>query len=206
MSQRNSNLRKNRRIENHSRRVEMKLIRITVMGLLAMALFMTCSAVFAQDVNADYDKAYDFSKLKTFNMKIGTSWGNPITEKRVIDEFTSALTKKGWTATDEASADAEVVIHGATQQKHDVNTFYSGYGGWGYYGWGGGMTSAHTTVSQYTVGTLVCDIFDAKAKQLVFRGTASDEVSDKPEKNAKKITKAAEKMFKKFPPGSEKKK
>jgi hypothetical protein len=35
---------------------------------------------------------------------------------------------------------------------------------------------------------------------LVWRGTASDTVSDKPEKNEKKIQKAAEKMFKKYPP------
>ena len=36
-------------------------------------------------------------------------------------------------------------------------------------------------------------------------GIAQDELSDKPEKNVKKIDKAASKMFKNFPPGSEKK-
>jgi len=66
------------------------------------------------------------------------------------------------------------------------------------------MGTAQTTVSEYTVGTLVVDIFDAKSKQLVFRGTATDELSDKPEKNVKKVEKAAEKMFKNFPPGSKK--
>ena len=82
-----------------------------------------------------------------------------------------------------------------------------GYGGYGYRGWGGmGMGSATTTESEYTVGTLVVDIFDAKSKALMFRGTASDELSDKPEKNQKKLEKASDKMFKKFPPGSEEKK
>jgi hypothetical protein len=56
------------------------------------------------------------------------------------------------------------------------------------------------------VGTLVVDIFDAKTKALVFRGTASDEISDKPEKNIKKVEKASAKMFKDFPPGSKEKK
>ena len=37
-------------------------------------------------------------------------------------------------------------------------------------------------------------------KQLVFRGTATDEVSDKPEKNMKKVDDATKKMFKNFPP------
>jgi hypothetical protein len=75
-------------------------------------------------------------------------------------------------------------------------------GGYGYHGWGGGMGTATTTAYEYVVGTLVVDIFDAKSKELMFRGTASDEVSDKPEKNAKKVTKALDKMFKEFPPGS----
>jgi Domain of unknown function (DUF4136) len=50
------------------------------------------------------------------------------------------------------------------------------------------------------VGTMVIDVFDAKSKKLVFRGKASDDISDKPEKNAKKIDKAVQKMFKNFPP------
>jgi hypothetical protein len=60
-------------------------------------------------------------------------------------------------------------------------------------------------VNEYTVGTLVVDIFDAKNKQLVFRGVAQDEISDKAEKNAKKMKKVKEKMFKDFPPGSKNK-
>ena len=54
-------------------------------------------------------------------------------------------------------------------------------------------------------GTLVVDIFNAKSKALMFRGTATDELSDKPEKNQKKLAKASDKMFKEFPPGSGKK-
>lgn len=63
-------------------------------------------------------------------------------------------------------------------------------------------STATTTVNEYKVGTMVVDIFDAKDKKLVFRGVGQDEVSDKPEKNEKKIEKATEKMFKNFPPGT----
>jgi hypothetical protein len=164
------------------------------------------SAVFAQDVKIDYDPAFDFKPLKTFSSKIGTSWGNPLSEKRVMAEVDAALMKKGWVkSADEASADAVVVVHGATQDKKDLNTFYSGgYGGWGWGGWGG-MGTAHTSVHEYTVGTMVVDIFESKGKQLVFRGVGQAELSDKPEKNYKKAQKACEKMFKEFPPGSKKK-
>ena len=169
--------------------------------LAALTLGALSGSAFAQDVSVDYDKAANFAAIKTFSLKIGTSWGNPLSEKRVSDEISQALTAKGWTKAEEAGADANVVLHGATQVKKDLNTFYTGSG---YrYRWGTG--SVHTTVSEYTVGTLVVDIFDAKSKALMFRGTASDEVSDKPEKNVKKVAKASEKMFKDFHPGSAKK-
>jgi hypothetical protein len=163
---------------------------------------------FAQDVKVDFDKSADFSAIKTFSTKLGTSWNNQISEKRILTEIDQTLVEKGWKK-DDANPDAVVVVHGATQTKRSLNTFYSGggYGGYGYRGWGGGMGmgTSTTTESEYLVGTLVVDIFKSKTKALLFRGTASDEISDKPEKNIKKVDKAADKMFKDFPPGSKKK-
>ena len=177
---------------------------------MAAALCFVSAAAFAQDVKTDFDKNANFAAIKTFAVKIGTSWNNQISEKRITDEITQTLTEKGWKVTD-ANPDAVVVLHGATEKQKSLNTFYSGmggYGGYGWRGWGGGMGTgtATTTTSEYLVGTLVVDIFDAKTKQLMFRGTASDEISDKPEKNIKKVEKAADKMFKDFPPGSKEKK
>jgi Domain of unknown function (DUF4136) len=173
---------------------------LVVAGLLAAA------SARAQDVVVDFDKAADFSHYKTFALKLGTSWGNQLSEKRVMDEITSGLQEKGWKVAPEGSADAIVVLHGATQMKKSLNTFYSGgYGGYRWGGWGG-MGDSTTTVSEYKVGTLVTDIFDAKSKNLIWRGTASDEISDKPEKNVKELAKASDKLFKNFPPGSAEKK
>ena len=175
---------------------------------VAAALGLAGTIAFAQDVKVDFDKAADFSKVKTFAIRIGTGWNNPIGEKRVLAEIQQGLTEKGWTVADEAAADALVVLHGATEKQKSLNTFYTGgYGGYGWRGgWGGGMSSSTTTVDEYTVGTLVVDVFDAKTKQLMYRGIAQDELSDKPEKNAKKLAKASDKLFKDFPPGSKAKK
>jgi hypothetical protein len=176
---------------------------------VAAAAILAGTAASAQDVNVDYDKAANFANYKTFSIAIGTGWNNPLSEKRVVDEITQGLTEKGWTKTEAAKADASVVLHGATEMKKSLDTFYTGgYGGYGWRGgWGaGGMGSATTTVHEYRVGTLVVDIFDAKSKQLLFRGVAQDELSDKPDKNVKKLAKASDKMFKDFPPGSTKKK
>ena len=176
---------------------------------IAAALSFVGAGAFAQDVKTDFDKSASFGAIKTFAVKIGTSWNNQISEKRVTDEITQTLTEKGWKQVD-ANPDALVVLHGATEKQKSLNTFYSGggYGGYGYRGFGGmgGMGTATTTTSEYTVGTLVVDIFNAKTKALIFRGTASDELSDKPDKNVKKLDKASSKMFKDFPPGSKEKK
>jgi Domain of unknown function (DUF4136) len=181
----------------------MKMRRLAI----AAALSLFGAAAFAQDVKVDFDKSADFSVLKTFSTKIGTSWGNEISENRITAEIEKTLTEKGWQKVD-ANPDALVVLNGATQTKRTLNTFYSGgMGGYGYRGWGGaGMGTATTTESEYNVGTLVVDIFNAKTKSLVYRGIAQDEISDKADKNIKKVEKAADKLFKDFPPGSKDKK
>jgi hypothetical protein len=170
---------------------------IAIAGALLLPVIL-----LAQDVTRDWDKKYDFSTVKTFAMKIGTSWGNQLSETKVMNDLTEALVEKGWKKVEaEPTASVVVVVHGATQVKHTLNTFYSGMGGgYGYYGMGGGgMGSSTTTSSEYTVGTLVVDIFDIKSKNLVYRGTASGEINKDPKKNEKKLDKAAQKLFKDFP-------
>ena len=62
-----------------------------------------------------------------------------------------------------------------------------------------GRTST-TQVRTYQVSTLVVDLWDAQAKQLVWREVASDTVSNNLQQNEKKIDEAAEEMFKRYPP------
>ena len=168
-------------------------------GGVMMALgfvFALAGVAAAQDVKVDYDHAVDFSKYKTFWIQIKTTWATPFAEKRALEEITKALTAKGWAQGDEATADAIVMINGATETKRNATTFYSGGG----YRWGGGMGTATTSVSEFQVGSLIVDMFDAKTKELFWRGVGVDELSDKSDKNQKKIVNATQKMFKNFPP------
>lgn len=166
-------------------------LRIGIIG----AVILMALAASAQKVQTDFDHQFDFSQLRTFTVEFGSVWNNPLQQQRAKEDIVRELTAKGWTeAPNAASADAVVVIHGATQSEKSLDTWYSG-GGWG---WGPGMSN--TTVNTIHVGTMQVDIFDAKTKKMIFRGVASDDISDKPEKNAKKIDKAVEKMFKDFPP------
>jgi hypothetical protein len=174
-------------------------------AVLTGSLLMLPAIAAAQDVKIDFDKAYNFAPVKTYSIKIGTPWGNDLSQRRVLAEIDEAIAGKGWKKAAEGEANITVVLHGATQTKKDATTFYSGgaYGGYGYRGWGGGGT-ASTVVNEWRVGTLVVDMFDSKSKNLVFRGVAEDEISDNPEKNAKRLEKASTKLFKEFPPAPKK--
>jgi hypothetical protein len=57
-------------------------------------------------------------------------------------------------------------------------------------------------VQQIPVGTLIIDLVDAKAKQLVWRGTARDTIDQDatPEERDKNIKNALNKLFENFPP------
>ena len=174
-------------------------------ALITGVLLMLPAMAGAQDVKIDFDKAYNFAPVKTYSIKIATTWGNDLSQRRVLAEFDGAIAAKGWKKVAEGQSDIVVLLHGATTTKREANTFYSGgYGGYGYRGFGGMGGTASTVVNEYIIGTLVVDMFDAKTKNLVFRGTAEDEISDKADKNAKKLEKASEKMFKNFPPTAKK--
>lgn len=171
---------------------------VTPMCVLLLGL---AAAAMAQQVETTVDRAADFSKYRTFSIEIATPWGNPIGEKNLLEELTAAFTAKGWTLDAQGSPDARILVHGATQEKQRLDTFYTGgYGGY-YGGWGwGGVGSSTTTVSEYTEGTLVVDIFDSATKALIWRGVAQDELKAKQHKREKQASKAIAKLLRDFPP------
>ncbi|HEY4051177.1 MAG TPA: DUF4136 domain-containing protein [Acidobacteriaceae bacterium] len=95
-----------------------------------------------------------------------------------------------------------IVAIQTTQNRKSLQMFYDSMGGgWGWRG-GGGFGDATITEQDYEEGTLVIDMYDAKTKQLLWRGSAEGTLSDKAGKNEQKLEKAVAKMFKDFPPGS----
>jgi hypothetical protein len=169
---------------------------------IALALGITlcaASAAFAQNVTTDYAKDANFGQYKTFMWIKEPKTTNPLVRQRVMEDVNSELTAKGLKLAT-SDADLAVAAHAATQQERTLETFYNGFGdGWR---WGGGFGSATTTVNTYEVGTLVVDIFDARTKEALWRGSSSKTLSDNPQKNAANLDKAVARMFKNFPPSS----
>lgn len=176
-------------------------------ALLLAAAVLPATTALAQQVNYDFDRSADFSKYKTFAYQVCMRIENPLVDKRIVAALENTLALKGFTKAD-GDADVNVTYHSSTTEDVVIDTTTWGYGfgpGWrwghGYgYGYGGGPLSTTRTLRKYTRGTLVIDIWDARTKELVWRGTATDSVSDDPEKNDKKVQKALQKLFKQYPP------
>ena len=168
----------------------------TIFFSIAMFFALT-AASFAQQVKTDYDHNANFGQYKTYSWeKVQTK--DPLMVDRIKDAVSGVLTAKGWTQVD-SGGDVSVMAIEITQNQQTLNTFYDGFGrGWR---WGGGFGNATTTVDNYQVGTLVVDLFDANTKKLIWRGSASDTLSDKSDKNIKNLDKGVQKMFEHFPPG-----
>jgi hypothetical protein len=161
-------------------------------------LFATAS--FAQQVKTDYDRGADFSQYKTYSWeKVQTQ--DQLWVGRIKDAVDASLAAKGWTQVTSGGQVAIVAIE-TTKNQQTLNTFYDGFGGgWGWRRFGGGgFGDATTTTENYKVGTLVVDLFDANSKNLIWRASASDTLSDKSEKNIKNLDKSVQKMFNHFPP------
>ena len=159
-------------------------------------------AAFGQHVKTDFDHQANFSQYKTY------SWqeikpANSLWDARIKNAVDAQLAAKGWTQLDNGG-DVAIVAIKTTQTQRTLQTFYDGMGGgWRWRGMGG-FGQSTTTEQDYKQGTLVVDLYDAKTKQLIWRGSAQDTLSDKATKNEKNLDKGVSKMFKAFPPGSAK--
>ena len=181
----------------------MRLQRMAVALMGMMFLFAGISA--AQQVKTDYDRTADFAQYKTYSWE-HVKTKDPLFVDRINNAVNAALAARGWKQV-ETGGDVSIVAIQMTSNQETLNTFYNGFGGgWGWRRFGGGgMGEATTTTETYKVGTLVVDLFDAKTKKLLWRGSSSDTLSNNSDKNIKNLDKGVEKMFKQFPPSTEKK-
>jgi uncharacterized protein DUF4136 len=162
---------------------------ITLLGTIAIA----------QNVSYDYDRSADFSKYKTYAWADGTRVADELNHKRVMRAIDAQLTMKGLQQVYPGSRpDVLVAYHASFDTNLQIDVFGTGFPRFG------GMRSGTATTQEIVTGTMVVDIKDANTNAIVWRGTASKELnaSAKPEKREKEINKAAEKVFKNYPPQS----
>ena len=167
--------------------------------LLLAALFLAgCSSV---ETHVDYDRAASFSSYRTFAFKDVRTPDNPISLKRVRAAVTRTLGSRGLTESAGEKPDLWVVLHTRAHRQTQVTTYNPGWG-WGW-GWRGAYWNA-AYVRQIPIGTLMVDLVDTKAKELVWRGSASRVVDadESPQTRDEKVQQAVDKLFDGFPPKS----
>lgn len=126
-----------------------------------------------------------------------------VTHGRLQKAVDAALKERGYVkAPPGKPADFGVAWQGSVQHRLSLQTVnnYYGYGWRGWYAPGG--PGHQTWVSYYDVGTLVLDLVDLRANQLMWRGIAQGELlHDRgPNARAKRLNKAVDKLLDHFPP------
>jgi len=169
--------------------------RLFDLALLAVVVGASVCAL-AQEVRVNYNQSKDFSQYHTY------AWGeklnpnsvkNPALAEEVRKQINLQLQKRGLNLVKESqNPDLVLVVSGGSK----TQTTYSNYDP------SGTILTAGTDygVAQNTVvGALVVDIYDVKAKQVVWRGTATGILRKDNSKNLKLVDDVVDKMFQKYP-------
>jgi hypothetical protein len=162
---------------------------------LSLLIGFTCTAAPAQDVYVNSSPNANFSQYHTY------AWGQQENPNQIANSFLAQeaktqiqnqLQSKGLKLVQE-SENPDLIVVGSGGMK--VSTSYNA---WGMRGIGGGMGGI--TPEQNVNGTLIVDIYDVKAKELVWRGVGQGTLNEKnSQKNMQLVDKAVAKMFKKYP-------
>ena len=180
---------------------------LKVVGIAALVLF-GCISASAQDIKYNFLPGTDFAKYKTYRWARvpNAQYPDQIIDGQIMQAIDAQLMQKGLA---KGGEDAELVVtyQAAIDSEKRWNSYSTDMGGWGYGhwgGWGGGMSSSTTTTTSETIriGTLDVDIYDAAAKNQIWKGQASKTLGSgkDPAKVNKNLNKAMEKLFKKYPP------
>jgi hypothetical protein len=182
----------------------MKLFRITFTSALLLAVAVN---TWAMSVKSDYQKSYDFSRLRTFAFKTERVAGDPLAANtieagRIQSALTSQLEMNGFSPTVQ-EPDFVVAFYSRTRERTQVqSTGFGGPGfGWGYgipfrsrWRWGLGPDIWTTT---YIQGCVMADFIDPRTNELVWRGVVKDTVNGigQSEKQANEAAKDLVKQF-----------
>lgn len=193
-----------------------------ISGLFALTILVLMSSCGSSKILSDKDSTIDFTRFSTFEYY---GWSeqsdkllSPFDKERIEEAFGRELAKRGLNGVQKGTGgDLLITLYIVTAEKTrtTANTTSMGmgvsygYGGYGYgyryggygpgYGWGGG--TSHTTYSEhdYTVGTLIIDVYDAKGKKLIWEASITDTINEKTRGREARIDKVVMYMMKEYP-------
>jgi uncharacterized protein (DUF1501 family) len=158
-----------------------------------MLVCLASAIASGQQVSVNFNHSQSFAAYHTY------AWGpdnanqvkDSILAQVAVQDIDAALAAKGFQkVTPDQKPDVLVTASGGMKEQ-------TTYTAMGMRGIGGGVGSI--TPEQNVIGTLIVDLFDAKAQSLIWRGVAQDTLSNNGDKNQKMLGSAVTKMFKQWP-------
>ncbi len=190
-----------------------------IVYLLIGIMLYSCNSI---KVMSDKDPSTDFSTYKTLEYY---GWKNnsdqiltSFDKTRIEDAFGTEFKNRGFSLAEKGAGDMIVSLYVVSEEKTETvantTTNYAGGGmgmrGYGYggyynygpgYGWGAGYNNSTTTYSEhdYTVGTLVVSVYDAKRKELIWQAVGTKTIDGNSNNNEAKISAAVAKIMLEYP-------
>jgi Domain of unknown function (DUF4136) len=170
--------------------------------IVILAILIGVASANGQKVKVEADRNVDLAKYKTYSWDRESSPQNPLVHQIIVEAVDQKLSTKGLTKVENGG---ELTITSWAVTQSDLHNPQES--------WNPGMNSINTGIVTssrpiaITEGTLFVVLLDAKTKSSVWRGIATDTLQQGPTGHAandaksvdKKIRKAIEKMFKKYP-------
>lgn len=167
----------------------------SVIALLAIA------PVFAQDIRTDYDHNFAFNKMKSYSWgKIETT--DPTLEPRITAAVDRVMQGYGFKESDKDKKGDFIFTAVEASNPEQYAAFYRDLNLDWHRGWdGGGFSNGANSLQQIQGGTLVVDIYDAATGKLIWRGTATENIPQSQQTQAK-VDHAINTLFAHYPPKS----
>ena len=184
----------------------------TSVSLAAPAAILALAACASVDVRTVTSPDANLGALHTFNVmpnperppQFAPSANDPMLVNSISNRALRADLVKGFQGRGYALADNPdfaVAYYASATQKLDVTYWDYGYPfyprWWG--GWGPGWGPYDSTVTQYTQGTVIVDVINAKTKELLWRGSGVATVSDDEARYEQDLWKTVTAILEKFP-------
>jgi hypothetical protein len=180
----------------------MNIQRSGYVGVLLLTWGMVLStAVCAQKVTIDQDKATDFSKLRTYAWIDGRAFPNQLTHAYTVSAMDEALGKKGWKKVEFEDADALISYNAVFDTQMNISGFLDPT-----YVLVGGMPVGYNTlaISGTTVGSvskiikkgdLDFELYQKANGKLVWSANATGTAKQDRSKRMKQFDDTLEKIF-----------
>jgi Domain of unknown function (DUF4136) len=178
--------------------------------ILALLLTAFFSVTTLAETKSDYDRNFDFSRLRTWDFKVVTRMSNdPIAQnelwdRRIREGLISHFVEVRFAKVDNSEPTFLVNYFMGLERKYDVRYIDYGfpgryesmnrYGRW--YGYGPPYGRVDVWTVPYTESTLILDVIDSRTNHLVWRGYDIRTIDF--EKSEKTIHKSVENLTKRF--------